>query len=282
MDVDDLVLEAPTKLGERIFMKRASTTRSASALASRLNAALFRPRPVTPGNMEEGEVEFAGHGFKVAPVGDHQDGIAFRRPERRAARSARAQCGSRVTNRATRWRFFGSVKRRGVSMPNSRPRPARPAVTAVLSQAREVQVACSVMLNWPRVTCSSRASMLACCSKRKLVMRATTPVLVLADDRQRGKLFHGGNPNWLCGPRQQRRIRPGRTGCRTKFFTSLVGQSCCSAQNSWAARQRRPTGETNRRVCPGGRVGAGSAASRGWRILQSAAPPRSTCTRPPS
>ena len=33
------------------------------------------------------------------------------------------------------------------------------------------------MLNWPRVTCSSRASMLACCSKRKLVTRAMTPVL---------------------------------------------------------------------------------------------------------
>ena len=31
------------------------------------------------------------------------------------------------------------------------------------------------MLNCPRVTCSSRASMLAFCWKRKLVMRATTP-----------------------------------------------------------------------------------------------------------
>jgi hypothetical protein len=30
-------------------------------------------------------------------------------------------------------------------------------------------------------------------------------------------------------------------GCMTKFFTFLVGQSCCSALKSWAARQRRPT-----------------------------------------
>jgi hypothetical protein len=27
----------------------------------------------------------------------------------------------------------------------------------------------------------------------------------------------------------------------TKIFTFLVGQSCCSALKSWAARQRRPT-----------------------------------------
>ena len=27
----------------------------------------------------------------------------------------------------------------------------------------------------------------------------------------------------------------------TKTFSSPVGQSCCSALNSWAARQRRPT-----------------------------------------
>src|SRR5512133_2565583 len=33
------------------------------------------------------------------------------------------------------------------------------------------------MLNWPRVTCSSRPSILAFCSKRKFVIRATTPVL---------------------------------------------------------------------------------------------------------
>src|SRR5580658_3277071 len=33
------------------------------------------------------------------------------------------------------------------------------------------------MLNCPRVTCSSSASMFACCSKRKLVTRAMTPVL---------------------------------------------------------------------------------------------------------
>ena len=33
------------------------------------------------------------------------------------------------------------------------------------------------MLNWPRVTCSSRASIFAFWRKRKLVMRATTPVL---------------------------------------------------------------------------------------------------------
>jgi hypothetical protein len=33
------------------------------------------------------------------------------------------------------------------------------------------------MLNCPRVTCSSSASMLAFCSKRKLVTRAMTPVL---------------------------------------------------------------------------------------------------------
>jgi hypothetical protein len=30
-------------------------------------------------------------------------------------------------------------------------------------------------------------------------------------------------------------------GCETKFFTCLVGQSCRSALNSWAAQQRRPT-----------------------------------------
>src|SRR6185369_669045 len=33
------------------------------------------------------------------------------------------------------------------------------------------------MLNCPRVTCSSNASMFACCSKRKFVTRAMTPVL---------------------------------------------------------------------------------------------------------
>jgi hypothetical protein len=27
----------------------------------------------------------------------------------------------------------------------------------------------------------------------------------------------------------------------TKIFTFLAGQSCCSALNSWAAQQRRPT-----------------------------------------
>ena len=27
----------------------------------------------------------------------------------------------------------------------------------------------------------------------------------------------------------------------TKIFAFLVGQSCCSALKSWAARQRRPT-----------------------------------------
>jgi hypothetical protein len=30
-------------------------------------------------------------------------------------------------------------------------------------------------------------------------------------------------------------------GCRTKTFTFLVGQSCRSALNSWAAQQCRPT-----------------------------------------
>jgi hypothetical protein len=35
----------------------------------------------------------------------------------------------------------------------------------------------------------------------------------------------------------------------TKFFTFLVGQSCCSALKSWAARQRRPTKDsTNQSV----------------------------------
>jgi hypothetical protein len=29
--------------------------------------------------------------------------------------------------------------------------------------------------------------------------------------------------------------------CETEFFTFLVGQSCRSALNSWAARQRRRT-----------------------------------------
>jgi hypothetical protein len=32
------------------------------------------------------------------------------------------------------------------------------------------------------------------------------------------------------------------SGRRTKIFAFLVGQSCCSALNSWAAQQRRPTG----------------------------------------
>ena len=32
--------------------------------------------------------------------------------------------------------------------------------------------------------------------------------------------------------------RQGRT---TEFFAFPVGQSCCSALNSWAAQQRRPT-----------------------------------------
>ncbi|MGD0411201.1 MAG: hypothetical protein ABSC18_05810 [Verrucomicrobiota bacterium] len=30
-------------------------------------------------------------------------------------------------------------------------------------------------------------------------------------------------------------------GCETEFFAFPVGQSCCSALKSWAARQRRPT-----------------------------------------
>src|SRR3989442_12052299 len=33
------------------------------------------------------------------------------------------------------------------------------------------------MLNWPRVTCSSSSSMFAPCSNKRLVTRATTPVL---------------------------------------------------------------------------------------------------------
>jgi hypothetical protein len=40
--------------------------------------------------------------------------------------------------------------------------------------------------------------------------------------------------------------RPGNTAARkrmTKYFTFLVGQSCRSALNSWAAEQRRPTDE---------------------------------------
>jgi len=37
--------------------------------------------------------------------------------------------------------------------------------------------------------------------------------------------------NWPCSSR----------GCETEFFAFLVGQSCCSALKSWAARQRRPT-----------------------------------------
>ena len=36
-----------------------------------------------------------------------------------------------------------------------------------------------VMLNWPRVTCSSSASMLARVSNNRLVTLATTPVLSL-------------------------------------------------------------------------------------------------------
>jgi hypothetical protein len=32
-------------------------------------------------------------------------------------------------------------------------------------------------------------------------------------------------------------------GRRTKIFTFQVGQSCRSALNSWAAQQRRPTGD---------------------------------------
>jgi hypothetical protein len=39
----------------------------------------------------------------------------------------------------------------------------------------------------------------------------------------------------------------------TKFFTFPVGQSCCSALKSWAARQRRPTKEVKilvmRQIC---------------------------------
>ena len=33
-------------------------------------------------------------------------------------------------------------------------------------------------------------------------------------------------------------------GCRTKISAFPVGQSCCSALNSWAAQQRRPTEDT--------------------------------------
>jgi len=39
------------------------------------------------------------------------------------------------------------------------------------------------------------------------------------------------------------KVKPGTMPCdgrMTKFFTLLVGQSCCSALKSWAARQHRP------------------------------------------
>jgi hypothetical protein len=38
--------------------------------------------------------------------------------------------------------------------------------------------------------------------------------------------------------------RPAARRRATEFSTFLVGQSCCSALNSWAAQQRRPTEDT--------------------------------------
>lgn len=52
------------------------------------------------------------------------------------------------------------------------------------------QEACSVMLNWPRVACSSSASMLAFCSKWKLVMRGDDSGFVTPNHRYGSKSRH--------------------------------------------------------------------------------------------
>jgi hypothetical protein len=45
-------------------------------------------------------------------------------------------------------------------------------------------------------------------------------------------------------------------GCETEFFAFPVGQSCCSALKSWAARQRRPTMEVKIFVVRPSKAGA--------------------------
>src|SRR5882724_511236 len=94
-----------------------------------------------------------------------------------AAASVSKQCVSFVTMMANFCRRFGSVKRNLISMPNCVARLCSPARSKPAFDSLFFHEACNVMLNWPRVTCSSSASMFAFCSNKKLVTRAMTPVL---------------------------------------------------------------------------------------------------------
>src|SRR6266568_6209967 len=90
-----------------------------------------------------------------------------------------------------------------------------------------------VMLNWPRVTCSSSSSMLAPCSNKKLVIRATTPVL----SRPRKVIV----ASCRTGKEQQKRVgakrekRPGGLGlCYQKqIFRHTRRTTGASRQARW-------------------------------------------------
>jgi hypothetical protein len=159
-------------------MKRASTRKSISCRSSSSNNRASAPARSFHGITTNGSLCCRATGSRSRRLLITSAGSARAiSPARQARISPSKQCGSRVTRIAMRWRRRGSVRRSVISICSDAASRARPACMAARSICRSFQDACSVMLNWPRVTCSSSASMLAFCSKRKFVTRATTPVL---------------------------------------------------------------------------------------------------------
>src|SRR6266568_4851234 len=120
-----------------------------------------------------------------------------------------------------------------------------------------------VMLNWPRVTCSSSSSMLAPCSNKKLVIRATTPVL----SRPRKVIV----ASCRTGKEQQKRVgakrekRPGGLGlCYQKqIFRHTRRTTGASRQARWCFARCFP-------LTPA--LSLGERENRSTRFRQSRAP----------
>src|ERR1043166_9548077 len=105
---------------------------------------------------------------------------------------------------------LASVSRTLISMPSSAASLFSPISTALCWSSSGFHEACTVMLNWPRVTCSSSASMFAFCSNKKLVIRATRPVRSFPMTVMVANFRIGGTDYWQTGGKIK------RNGARTR------------------------------------------------------------------
>ena len=172
-------------------MNRASTTKSISRSSSNFSAFTSACARSSHGTQTNGRRNFFASGSRSRRLPMTTAGSAtidflatasrerFKTLRLPSSQKSRSAGGGR-----------GSMTRSLISMPSARARRSSPARTAAIVKSSLAHDACNVMLNWPRVTCSSSASMLACCSNRKSGDAGDDAGSVAADDGDGGVLFH--------------------------------------------------------------------------------------------